>query len=90
MQFLQAMEALKQEFKEKATASMDSFDRALQKKQEEMESELSVKDTTLAAAKQALEDAQAASTLALQVCCSSLTILGNLCTASMPGCLSAA
>lgn len=69
---------------------MDSFNRALQNKQQEMDSELNEKDTALAAARQALEDAQAASTLALQVCYSSLTIPGNFCTASMPGCLSAA
>ena len=69
---------------------MDSFNRALHKKQQEMESELSVKDMALAAAKQALEDTQAASKIALQVCYSSLTVPCNLCTTSMLHCLSAA
>lgn len=85
------MAKLKQKFKDKAASSMDSFNRALQTKQQEMDTGLSEKNMALAAANQALEDAQAASTLALQVCCSSVTILlGNLCTASMPGCLPAA
>ena len=84
------MADFKQKRKEKAMAMRDSFNRALQSKQQEMDSGLSEKDVALAAAKQALEDTQAASKLALQVCYSSLTIPCNLWTASMPRCLSAA